>query len=258
MPATSLFGPYPVIEDVLNLARAIVNDTFSGATGTPGEGRTLTDNAPFTLPLLNSAIRRLTQQLENNNVTTFTVDNFVLTVPAVPTPDAGVQVNISYSGYFDGTSQNANPSLPPDMLVPLEIWERPTGSAIEFQRMDQVGVLPSVIQGNYLKFWSWSQDQLNFIGAVQSTDIRIRYKSRILAPISSSTNFTNTVIPCADCADPLAYALARKYAVARNGVCPPDLKEEEQDAINQMVNRYVRAQQTTSFSRIPYGAEGTR
>ena len=59
-------GPYPSVESVMNLARSIVNDAFAGATQTAGEGRVLTDNAAFTLPYLNSAIRKMAQVLRNN------------------------------------------------------------------------------------------------------------------------------------------------------------------------------------------------
>lgn len=41
--------------NIMNLVRALVNDSQAGATDTPGEGQILTDDpsiSPFTLPFL--------------------------------------------------------------------------------------------------------------------------------------------------------------------------------------------------------------
>lgn len=258
MPAvpTTALG-YPSIEDVMNLARVLVNDAFAGATGTPGEGRTFTDAAPFTIPILNSAVSSLARELENNGVTTFTVDNFIITIPPVTTVDPGIQASLLYSGYFNGTTNSSSPSLPADLQMPLQIWERPTGSTMAFKPMRFVGILPSYAQAEYLQLWTWNQDQLNFLGAIQSMDIRLRYKSRILPKITATTNFKTTVIGCADSADALAYEAAKIYAGARNGVgLSPSFDDNHKKAVNGMILRYVRAQQEQTNQRIPYGDSG--
>lgn len=256
VPTTAL--GYPTIEDVMNLIRTLVNDTFAGATGTPGEGRTFTDSAPFTIPILNSAVSWLSRKLENNGVTTFTVDNFIITIPAAGTVDPGIQVSLLYTGYFNGVTNASSPILPADLLMPLELWERPTGTTINFKSMTFMDALPSMAQADYLRFWTWNQDQLNLIGSVQSIDVRMRYKSKILPKITSSTNFSQTVIACADCADALAYQAAKIYAGSRNGVgLPATFEEDRKEAIDQMILRYVRAQQSQSHQRAPYGDEGS-
>src|SRR5277367_2448871 len=131
-------GPYPSVERILNLARSIVNDSFVGSTGTPGEGRVLTDNAPFTLPYLNSAIRKMAQVLRNNGVSTVIKDNWIMT-PLLPVVniDPSVQTFLSWTGYFDGTNMWPAPYLPPDLIVPMELWERQTGGELPFQPMSQ-------------------------------------------------------------------------------------------------------------------------
>lgn len=256
MPGVGTAGPYPTIETVMNLARAFVNDTFAGATNTPGEGRTFTDSAPFTIPFLNAAIEELSEKLENNNVTTMTVDGFIITIPPVPSVDPGIQANLAYTGFFNGATQAGTPTLPADLLMPLQMWERPTGSTQDFNPVDNVSVLPAVGQVEALRYFTWNQDQINFCGAVQSVDIRLRYKSKILPTVTPSTNFANTVIGSAGCLRPLAYAVAEYYATARLGGAPPQLTQRKDAAIQQMITRYVRMQQAQIFSRIPYGSEG--
>src|SRR5579862_6217801 len=169
MPVVGI-SAYPTLSEIMLLARSYVNDTQPGATGTPGEGRTLTDTAPFTVPFINSAVRKLQRELENNGVGTFTVDGWIMQPTAFPNIDPGTSGFISYTGYFDGTNLNAIPALPPDLLIPLELWERPTGSTLAFQRMTNQATLPSWTQSGYLRCWNWTQDQINIVGATQQQD----------------------------------------------------------------------------------------
>jgi hypothetical protein len=258
---------YPSLAEVMDLARAIVNDSFAGSTGTQGEGRILTNDAAFTIPYVNSALRKLQRKLENNNVTSFTVDNFFLQIPAITNPGAAGQlVYLGYTGFFDGTFQFSSPFLPPNLLVPLEVWERPisavvvqggnTGAVVPFQPMFQCGVLPSCTPGNTLGYWTWNQDELGIIGANQPIEIRLRHKARILLPAVKGENFDGAIVGCADSADAVAYEIAVMYASAREGGAPPDLKEARDEAVHQMINRYVRMQQAERNERIPYGTEG--
>lgn len=249
---------YPTLEEIMLLARSFVNDTFPGATNTPGEGRTLTDSAPFTVPFVNSAIRQLQRILENNGVGTFTVDNWILQLSPSPTVDPAAQAFIDYTGYFDNTNMNAIPTLPPDLLIPLELWERTTGSNLPFQHMTNMDVLPSWTQSGSLRIWNWTGDQLNLIGSTVAKDVRMRYKARAIPPVVAGTNFNSAFITCVDCQDALAYQIAYNYAMARGGFPSlPALKQDRDEAIGGMVTRYVRMQQSEPIQRIPYGDGGS-
>lgn len=239
------------------LARAYVNDTQPGKTGTAGEGRTLTDSAPFTVPFVNSAIRKIQRVLENNGVGTFTVDNWIMQPTAFPNVDAGSPGWIGYTGYFDGTQLHAFPALPPDLLIPLQLWERPTGSTLGFQRMTLSTPLPSCTQSGYLRVWDWTSDQINIVGSTQNQDVRMRYKARAISAVVAGTDFTEAFITCVDCQDALAYEIAYQYAAARGSLPTlPNLKGDRDEAITGMVNRYVRMQQSETLQRIPYGDGG--
>lgn len=256
---------YPTLSEIMDLARAIVNDSFPGANNIPGEGRILTNDAPFTVPFINSALRQLARKLENNNVTTFTIDNWSLQVPPIPSSQPGQLVYIGYTGYFDGTNQNPAPVLPPNLLIPLELWERPipavviqggnTGATSQFCPMVQCGVLSSCTPGSTLGFWTWNQDELGLIGVNQPTEIRMRYKARVLLPAIPNEDFTLAVVGSADCADAVAYTIASLYTTARTGVANQALDAAKDEAVNQMINRYVRMQQAQRNERIPYGTE---
>jgi hypothetical protein len=240
---------YPSVEEVLNLWRVFVNDSYNG-----GAGRTAVDTASFTIPLLNSALRMLQRKLENNGVGTFTVDNYILqNVTPVPNPDPGSPCYISYTGYFDGTNQNQNPYLPSNLLVPLEMWERPSGTTLDFQYMQQQSPMPSQLQTTYNGIWAYYSDAINFPGATQQIDFRLRYKAAILAPINvAPANFATTYIQCLDCQEAIAYMMAKWYSAPRGGITA-EQEKDGQEAVRQMINRQVRAQQSEDFSRESFG-----
>src|SRR5271170_7610518 len=117
----------------MQLTRSIVNDTFPGIAGT--QGRIFTDNAPFTIPFLNSAFRKLQRRLRNEGVT-FPKKNVVLfnMVPVVQA-DPAVFVSIGYNGYFNGTQNFPTPALPGDCYQPQLLRQRVTGSNLQFSPM---------------------------------------------------------------------------------------------------------------------------
>jgi hypothetical protein len=245
---------YPVIEDVMNLVRVFVNDTFKGETSTEGEGRTFTDDWAGTVPLFNKAQRQLERKLANNGVTTYRIDNWLLpNVLGMSNPDPGLQCNISYTGYFDGTGSSQNPALPANLYLPVRLWQRTSGSTDRFAPIPQRSILDYVVQNQYIQGWNWAQDQINFIGATNSIDLLMSGQARIFVPITTDTDFETTTLSTADCYEALAYQMAYDFCSARGGGASKQLMDDKNEAIQQMVTRYVRAQQSISYHREPYG-----
>lgn len=109
---------YPTAEQVMNRARAFVNDSFRG-----GKGRILTDQAPFTSEYLNSALEELQDLIGNNGVITLIEDNVILAgITPVAAINPATQVFISYEGYYDGAAMHALPVLPSNMRAILKVW----------------------------------------------------------------------------------------------------------------------------------------
>jgi hypothetical protein len=247
---------YPLAEEILNLVRVFVNDTFKGATNAEGEGRTFTDDWAGTVPLFNKAQRQLERKLNNNGVTSYRKDNWLLpNVPGMSNPDPGLQCNISYTGYFDGTGSSQNPSLPSDLYVPVNLWQRTSGSTDRFAPVSQKSTLWYVVQNQYIQGWNWAQDQINFIGATNTVDLLLSYDARIFIPFTEDTDFTETTVGTADSFEALAYQMAYDFCSARGGGASQQLEKDKNEAIQQMVTRYVRGQQSISYHRQPYGEE---
>ena len=253
------------LETIMQLVRSLVNDTQAGATDTPGEGQIFTDNpeiSPFTQPFLNSSIREVYRELRNVGDPVLIKDNVILTnLPIINSPanglgqtDPAVQTILTLGGYFDGVEIWPDFLLPSDMLYPTQLWERQTGSNNPFQKMEAPsGGLESAIQGPYLRQWEWRNNNLNFRGATQPVDIRMRYYSSLPQFFSSTLDFSSTYVPVMDSTDAIAYKTAVKYARMLGSPGLADLNAEAKEQMFQLKNSNVRRMQHETIERIPYG-----
>lgn len=277
---------YPFVEDAMLLARSLVNDTFPGATATPGEGQILTDSStisPFTIPFINSAIRRVYRKLGNFGVASLIQDNYILTnlppvdgANGVGIPDPAAQVAITFSGYFDGTTLWDALVLPPNTLAVMKMWERTNGSGNPFGEMTQsLDGLPSRNQVTYLGDWEWRGgsvtvdsnpvfgDGVYMCGCVLASDVRMRLRVSLPAQVSGSgSDFASLQIPVLDCEDAVANYIAGFYTAAR-GEDDPDVLGRSKifmDAGDQytmeLANQQIRQKQAIPYQRAPFGDSG--
>jgi hypothetical protein len=264
-----LTGQYPSLEGIMQLVRGLVNDSLAGATGTPGEGQIFTDNpqiSPFTQPFLNSAIRELYRELRNVGSPTLIKDNYiVLNVPpmqsptlGVSQPDPTVQVFWGFNGYFDGTELWANFALPNDMLFPVRMWERASGTMDIFSPMRQPDFgLPSCMQSTSLALWEWRSDAIWSVGCIGMRDIRWRYYAAFPQYFSADLDFTTTFVPIMDSLDAIAYKTAVKYATSLGSPGLEELRLDAKDAMFQLKNEITRRAQSVNYERPPYTHYGS-
>ena len=253
------------LETICNLIRALINDSQAGATNTPGEGQIFTDNpaiSPFVQPLLNSSICKMYRILRNVGEPVLIKDNVIVTnLPIINSPanglgqsDPAVQTALTPQGYFDGVQLWPNFLLPGDMLYPTALWERQTGSNNPFRLMDAPsGGLDSLLQGPYLRQWEWRNLNLNFRGATQNVDIRMRYYCALPQFFSQTLDFNSTYVPVPDCTDFLAYDVAVSYARMLGSPGLAELKMEADAQMYQLKLANVRRMQHQDYARIPFG-----
>jgi hypothetical protein len=237
----------------MNDARAFINDMLRSQAGS-----ILTDSAPFTVPMLNSSIRRTQRYLANNGLLSNVVDNAILT-PIVPVAnsDPGTQVSISALGYNNGSSQVlSQPVLPPDLILPLSLAQRQTGSGAQFTPMSPAkGPLMSRIPGPYFGEWEWRQDALCMVGCTNTMDIRLRYEGR-LPRISQTANLSQTTINIRDGEDALASGLAMLYGFSRGAAQRAEAKLMWKEDCDELINRYVRKDQRIAVRPKGFAAGG--
>jgi hypothetical protein len=250
-------GQYPIAENVLNLARAGINDMQRSTAGS-----ILTDTANNTNVYLNAAVRRVQRELANNGITSNLRDNVILTplTPAVGS-DPSIQVYVSQVAYFDGANMNPTPILPADCLIVYEAWERQTNSAAQFQYMVQPQEgLQSRMPGSYFYQWEWREDRMNMNGSTITEDLRIRYEAtigRIAVPVAPLT-YANVTIPITDSEDVLASAVVLQYSRTRGSAMRQEANQWFADEMFQLINRHVRRDQHVSYRPRGYSAGGGR
>jgi len=237
------------LEDVMNLARSIVNDAYNA-----GAGEILKDSAPFTVPYINSSLAELQDRLENNAVVQLTVDNYIVSgLDPVVALDPSLQTSLDVNGYNGPWGTDAALVLPVDLIAPEKLWERQTGSNLPFKEMTQpMEGLRSRSQAPELGQWEWRGNSLWFIGATTQRDVRVRYKKRE-AQIVAGTDFTTIFIDLPGAGNTLAYMIAYRYVMSRNPDTAPLVRAEVDRHVHEMIKRAVRQKQGIEFHRQPYG-----
>lgn len=66
-------------------------------------------------------------------------------------------------------------TLPTDMLLPLRLEERTSGSSDLYTPMQEVRFLPEIQQSAMLTYWTWSDSDIKFVGATEANQVRLTY-----------------------------------------------------------------------------------
>jgi hypothetical protein len=222
---------YSQAEDALTLARALLNDTAAAV---------FTDT--LLMPFLNSAYRGLQRELAENGVSVL-AEQQDLALDSDPV--SGVTPT--------EISDTSSPQLPTDCLAPHMLWERATANTadvfVPMEKFTKGGSMLNLQPSTYLRLWEWREDKVNLIGATQSITVRIRYE-KVLPLLTLGTD----PIQIRSATDPLAFATAALAARSRGArALAQDLLGAAQMATENLIERYVRPEQTKGRRRMPYG-----
>jgi hypothetical protein len=225
---------YNTAGQITALVRSLLNDAA---------GNLFTD--AVLLPYVNSAYRKVQRALANIESGSFLSDNVLLVVTAVAQADASAQVSI--------TDATAPPNqLPTDLLVPMKLWERASGSSDDFIEMtDLTGHdgLPSEPQTQMLRYWEWRADGLYFLGATRDTQIRLRYQKSY----PDLTDATSPVL-VRHAQEAIAYAAAAMAGAARGAPQAERWDGAAADAIEDLIVRATQREQQTTRRRRPFSS----
>ena len=218
---------YSQAEDALNLARALVNDAA---------GTVFTDT--LLMPLLNSAYRGLQRELAENGVSVLAEQQ---DLALATDPTSGITPM--------EISDVSSPQLPTDCLAPHMLWERATCNTtdvfVPMEKFMSGGGMLNLQPSTYLRLWEWREDKVNLIGATQAITVRIRYE-KVLPLLTLGTD----PVQIRSATDPLGFATAALSRGAR--ALAQDLLGTAQMATENLIERYVRPEQTKGRRRMPY------
>lgn len=240
-----LRSPYPTLNHVLRLARVYTNDAAQSL-----DGNLLSLAQPYTMEYVNSAWHKLQDELAEAGAPRLEREVILPQVPVAAALDPGIQVSVSYTGANDGGLLWPSPVLPQDMMEPMRLQERQSGSVGGFAPMHPSSDgLPRVVQGQRLRWWDWKDDSLYFTGATQLNDVLLRYYAYLPA-IPADPNAQLGILRCQRA---MGFYIAGEFAAARGSTAASDLMSKGDDAVQKMTIRIARVKQRLSRRRKPYG-----
>ena len=250
--------------DILNFARVLVNDAQGGISG-----QDLADDRPYTWPLLNLCYAKLANWLEDANVESATYAEAVISLPASASyTDPSVQSHLDYTGFTDAAGFTyETPTLPPDLLEPLQLWQRATGQNAPFREMtqrlggmeNQWGGVSAGIYGGFLGLWEFRQNGIYFLGgSSQPTDIRMRYIPSLPELVQPAGGEPAPVIWFARAGEALAYLIAAEFAEIRNAASGPGLRAKANEQLQILANKSAKRSNQSQTRRRGYGFRRTR
>lgn len=130
--------------------------------------------------------------------------------------------------------QNPTIVLPSDLLVPFKIQEAAAGGTFDTAiDMTEKAFLPNVVIGPTLKYWSWRNEIIRFVGCINPRTVWIFYRKSIAIPAAA--------------ADPIGimfgelYLGARTAAIAHGSVGNKDAYSIISQVATDNFNRVVAA-----------------
>jgi hypothetical protein len=235
-------NPYPSIDLVMNNARSRVNDMINDAAGD-----LLADDIPASQTYLTSAWNWLQRQCATAGVETFKRELTIYGVPQRASQDVANQSWITWLGCSDGVNQFEQPCLPQDMILPLSLWRRMSGTTSYFLLMLLANDgLPRVFDTN---IFDWREDGLYFYGDMWPQDFQLRYSA--YRPTLDITK-PQTTVPIMMCDDCMGWRIAFEFANARGSDQAPQLKGLADDAFTTIKMGSTQRRQRQNLRRQPY------
>jgi hypothetical protein len=258
MPVVPTVGaaPYDTVDSVLNLARVRINDAIQ----TIG-GDTLKNTAQFTQVIFNAAWRKMQDSLANKGYDGL-VERVILTgIPATTDLDPASQCFVDWTQAFIGGTYYDAPVLPFDLIVPLKVWERPTGQGWGFSEMtNYMGGLPSCMKQGFNRVWQWHGNRIEFPGSLAIEDFQIEYAKYLADFLDATDDQGLTVpwytlqVPIVRCQDALADYVAFEFTAARGDADALAFQASAEAKTGKIFNREVRQKQRVNLRRISRSA----
>lgn len=165
----------------------LAGDVMDGAASLMNDTAKTTYTYAAQLPYLKIALQELREYYQLHNL------------PVVEEVSAVIQINSPVAVIpYNGLGTPTNPSLPSDMVEPLQLWERTRGID-PWIPMTKRDFLPHELEGvqtSQFVFYSWQKNEIRVLPSNQNNDIKIDYQRQLFMAIvneSSQINVVNAV-----------------------------------------------------------------
>jgi hypothetical protein len=138
--------------------------------------------------------------------------------------------------------------LPKDMIWPIKLEERLSGSSDLFQPMTQKRWEPQLQQTDKLSYWVWRLDEIKFLGATTDREVLLYYQK---------------TFPSVEDVDQIVYGKAEQYLAAKlaamahmfiqqNETLASICDKTAQGNLDQIINIQTKKSQSLPVRRRPY------
>lgn len=213
-------------QDVLDSSAALLND----------QAKQIFTDAVM-LPYLKIAYDELQEELELN------------AIPVTNVKSAAIVVTAGVLGIGD----TGQPALPTDLISPISLYERSSGTNDSYTEMTHVEFLPNITTLiDVLGYWAWMGQFIKFIGANTDRDVKIEYTGMVLTPIAS----VSTVISLYNAKTFLEYRTAALGAqfIGENKERSDDLNVFARLGMDRLLGINVKGEQSIVTRRRPFMA----
>lgn len=246
-------NPYPTINEVMDIARARVNDMMNST-----EGDLLANDAPASQTYLTAAWKWYQARCDTAGVQTFKRTTTLFGIPQRANNDVANEAWITWSGCSDGVNQFDGPTLPNDLISPKSFWQRKSQIANQdsintapFHLMTQaVDGLPVFLDCNV---YEWREDGLYFYGATYAQDFKFSY-SAYRPPLDITQ--PDSEVPMMMCEDCLGSRVAFEFANSRGSTQAPAMEAWAETAFTTISLRATRIKGRQNIRRQGYSGGG--
>ena len=257
---------YPSLQSIADLFRSGINDTANNTSGSgTGSGNTagliMPNSNPDLLTFMDSAIQELYSDLRNVGDPELILDNYIVSgIPPLAQADPAVQVSLAYQGYFDGYQWYPEWKLPISISKMLAMWERQTGSDLDFSPMRPAPFgLPGCLQGTAMGSWEMREGAIWMPGCTTQRDLRMRARITYPVPLYSTTlDFSTCYVPIVDSLNAIVAKMlilyAKRFAPGQYQMAIQD----EARLMDKLKLEVVRQMQINENQRAEFGGDAVQ
>lgn len=260
MPGPSVpdvnIAPYDTVNMVLNTTRTRINDAIRQLGG-----ELLTNNQPFTQQMTITAWRKLQAYLASIGHSRLKRRAILSGVPIVGSQDPAIETEMTWMWFYDGVSYwtpNESPVLPNDMILPLKIAERQTGT---YSRFIPMGFAPDGFQTQrktcWNGEWNWREDGLWMPGSLVKMDLELYYAAYLIDfATNGDTPWYDQPVPILRSLSALSNYICYEFAAPRGDMDAAKFQTDAEADAKLLNNVEVNMKQRTNPSRKGFSGRG--
>lgn len=149
------------------------------------------------------------------------------------------------------------PSLPNDLIEPLDCWEIPSGTTNDYALMKRVTFLPKTnVITAFLQVWAWKEQYIHLLGASGDVSVKIDYVSVGMPDVVNE----NTIVQLTNAVNFLKFKTAAfcSMFIGENETRASALNDLAEDAKDTLLNIKIKPQQHMGVRRRPFMANYKR